>query len=258
MAGVDCGPDASRSMHSMASVVCRDRIAATDRGTLYAACDGGDQLVVDGARVATAGARRHLPDPRAAGRDDVMNPEAKQARFERAFRQLAIPEAAALLPVLDEFAARPGLMWRYDTELGIRASCTTATPTITTGRAGSVGDAWTDDGEPDHLCPVALIAMGTEPETAEHLQKLRTIHDNAAERVHDALRQSGHYHPAAGLDPDRLNGAEKLLVMASDGEAGAGSYAWPPALSDEEVTNTRHAIGQYLIAATAAEPAERQ
>ena len=58
--------------------------------------------------------------------------------------------------------------------------------------------------------------------------------------------------------PDRLNGAEKLLVMASDGEAGAGSYAWPPALSDEEVTNTHHAIGQYLIEATAAEPAERQ
>ena len=60
------------------------------------------------------------------------------------------------------------------------------------------------------------------------------------------------------LDPDRVNGAEKLLVMASDGEAGAGGYAWPPAPSDEEVTNTRHAIGQYLIAATAAEPAERQ
>ena len=59
----------------------------------------------------------------------------------------------------------------------------------------------------------------------------------------NALRRSGHYHPAAGLDPDRLNGAEKLLVMASDGEAGAGSYAWPPALSDEEVTSTRHAIG---------------
>ena len=190
--------------------------------------------------------------------DDVMNPEAKQARLERAFKQHAIPEAAALLPVLDELAARPGLMWRYDTELGIRASCTTATPTITTGRAGSVGDAWTDDGEPDHLCPVALIAMGTEAETAEHRQELRTIHDNAAERVHDALRRSGHYHPAAGLDPVRLNGAETLLVMASDGEAGAGSYAWPPALSDEEVTNTRRAIGQYLIAATAAEPAERQ
>ena len=102
-----------------------------------------------------------------------MNPEAKQARLKRAFRQRAIPEAAALLPVLDELAARPGLMWRYDTELGIRASCTAATPTITTGRAGSVGDAWTDDGEPDHLCPVALIAMGTEAETAEHLQKLR-------------------------------------------------------------------------------------
>jgi len=134
----------------------------------------------------------------------------------------------------------------------------TITPTITTGRAGSVGDAWTDDGEPDHLCPVALIAMGAEAEAAEHLQKLRTIHDNAAERVHDALRRSGHYHPAAGLDPDRLNGAEKLLVMASDGEAGAGNYAWPPALSDEEVTNTRHAIGQYLIEATAAVPAERQ
>ena len=160
--------------------------------------------------------------------------------------------------MLKMLAARPGLMWRYDTELGIRASCTAATPTITTGRAGSVGDAWTDDGEPDHLCPVALIAMGTEAETAEHLQKLRTIHDNAVERVHDALRRSGHYHPAAGLDPDRLNGAEKLLVMASDGEAGAGSYAWPPVLSDEEVTNTRHAIGQYLIEATAAEPAERQ
>ena len=49
-----------------------------------------------------------------------MSPEAKQARLERAFRQRAIPEAAALLPVLDELAARPGLMWRYDTELGIR------------------------------------------------------------------------------------------------------------------------------------------
>ena len=104
-----------------------------------------------------------------------MNPEAKQARLERAFKQLAIPEAAALLPVLDELAARPGLMWRYDTELGIRASCTTATPTITTGRAGLVGDAWTDDGEPDHLCPVALIAMGTEAETAEHLQEPRDV-----------------------------------------------------------------------------------
>ena len=40
---------------------------------------------------------------------------------------------------------------------------------------------------------------------------------------------------------------EKLLVMASDGEAGAGSYAWPPALSDEKITNARRAIGQYLI-----------
>ena len=86
------------------------------------------------------------PGPRAAAvdGDDAMNPEGKQTRLERlerAFRQRAIPEAAALLPVLDELAARPGLMWRYDTELGIRASCTATTPTITTGRAGSVGDA---------------------------------------------------------------------------------------------------------------------
>ena len=58
--------------------------------------------------------------------------------------------------------------------------------------------------------------------------------------------------------PERLNGAEKLLVMAADGVAGAGSHAWPPALSDEEITSTRHAIAQYLIEATAAEPAERQ
>ena len=41
------------------------------------------------------------------------------------------------------------------------------------------------------------------------------------------------------------------------GEAGAGCHAWPPALSDQEITNTRHAIAQYLIEATAAEPAER-
>ena len=72
------------------------------------------------------------------------------------------------------------------------------------------------------------------------------------------LRQSGRYQPAAGLDPERLEGAEKLLVMAADGEAGAGNHAWPPALSDEEITNTRHAIAQYLIEATTAEPAERQ
>ena len=45
--------------------------------------------------------------------------------------------------------------------------------------------------------------------------------------------------------------------MASDGEAGAGCQAWPPALSDQEIANTRHAISQYLIAATAAKPAER-
>ena len=130
-------------------------------------------------------------------------------------------------------------------------------PTITTGGAGTAGDAWTDDGEPDHLCPVALLSMGGEAETAEHLERVRTVHDNAAERVHDALQRSGHYHPAAELDPERLNGAEKLLVMASDGEAGAGCHAWPPALSDQEITNTRHAIAQYLIEATAAEPAER-
>ncbi len=48
----------------------------------------------------------------------------------------------------------------------------------------------------------------------------------------------------------RLHGAEKLLVMASDGEAGAGCYAWPPALSDREIASTRHAISQYLIEAT--------
>ena len=187
-----------------------------------------------------------------------MSTEAKRARRERAFRQRAIPEAAALLPVLDELAARTSLIWRHDTELGIRASCTNATPTITTGGAGAAGDAWTDDGEPDHLCPVALIAMGTEGEIAEHREKLRTIHDNAAERVHDVLRLSAHYHPAGGIDPERRNGAEKLLVMASDGEAGVGSHAWPPAFSEEEITNTRHAIAQYLIEATAAEPAERQ
>ena len=113
--------------------------------------------------------------------------------------------------------------------------------------------------ELDHLCPVALIAMiRTETETAEHPEKLRTIHDNATERVHGVLRQSGRYHPAAGLDPERLKGAEKLLVMAADGEAGAGNHAWPPALSDEEITNTRHEIAQYLIEATTAAPAERQ
>ncbi len=138
--------------------------------------------------------------------------------------QGAIPEAAALLPVLDELAARTGLIWRYDPELGIRARCTAATPTITTGVAGTSGDAWTDDGEPDHLCPVALLAMGGDTETAEHLERVRTVHDNAADRVHDALRRSGHYYPPAELDPERLNGAEKLLVMASDGEAGAGSH----------------------------------
>ena len=188
-----------------------------------------------------------------------MSTEARQARLGRAFRQRAIPEAAALLSVLDELATRTGLIWRYDTELGIRASCTAATPTITTGEAGAAGDAWTDDGELDHLCPVALVAMtGAEVEAAEHPETFRTIHDNAAERVHDVLRQCGRYHPPAGLDPERLNSAEKLLVMAADGEAGAGSHAWPPALGDEEITNTRHAIAQYLIEATAAEPAERQ
>ena len=82
------------------------------------------------------------------------------------------------------------------------------------------------------------------------------IHDNATERVHGVLRQSGRYHPAAGLAPERLKGAEKLLVMAADGEARAGNHAWPPALSDEEITNSRHAM--YLIEATIAEPAERQ
>ena len=46
--------------------------------------------------------------------------------------------------------------------------------------------------------------------------------------------------------------------MAADGAAGAGNHAWPPALSDEEITNTRHAIAQYLIEATTAKPAERQ
>ena len=186
-----------------------------------------------------------------------MNVEAKKTGLEKAFRHRAIPEAAALLPVLDEIAARPGLIWRYDPELGIRASCTAATPTITTGGARIAGDAWTDDGEPDHLCPVALLAMRGEAETAEYLARVRTVHDNAAERVHDALRRSGHYQPPAALDPERLTGAEKLLVMASDGEAGAGCYAWPPALSDQEIANTRHAIAEYLIEATAAEPAER-
>ncbi|MCY4122038.1 MAG: hypothetical protein OXG72_14090 [Acidobacteria bacterium] len=161
--------------------------------------------------------------------------------------------------MLDELAARTGLIWRYDTELGIRASCTAATPTITADGAAPAGDAWTDDGELDHLCPVALIAMiGAETETAEHPEKLRTIHDNAPERVHGVLRQSGRYHPAAGLDPERLEGAEKLLVMAADGAAGAGSHAWPPTLSDEENTKTRQASPQYLIEATTAEPAERQ
>ena len=188
-----------------------------------------------------------------------MSTEAKQAQLGKAFRQRAIPEAAALLPVLDELAARTGRIWRYDTELGIRASCTAATPTITTDGAGPAGDAWTDDGELDHLCPVAVIAMiGAETETAEHPEKLRTIHDNATERVHGVLRQSGRYHPSAELDSERLERAEKLLAMAADGEAGAGNHAWPPALSDEEITNTRHAIAQYLIEATTAAPADRQ
>ena len=83
--------------------------------------------------------------------------------------QGAIPEAAALLPVLDELAARTGLIWRYDPELGIRARCTAATPTITTGVAGTSGDAWTDDGEPDHLCPVALLAMGGDTERRQSI-----------------------------------------------------------------------------------------
>ena len=82
-----------------------------------------------------------------------MSTEAKRARLERAFTQRAIPEAAALLSVLDELAARTGLIWRYDTELGIRASCTVATPTITTDGAGPAGDAWTDDGELDPSMP---------------------------------------------------------------------------------------------------------
>ena len=189
----------------------------------------------------------------------LLSTESKRARLGRAFRQRAIPETAALLSVLDELAGWPGLIWRYDTELGIRASCTAVTPTITTDAAGPAVDVWTDDGELDHLCPVALIAMiGAETETAEHREKWRTVHDNATERVHGVLRQSGRYHPAAGLDPERLKGAEKLLVMAADGEAGAGNHAWPPALSDEEITNTRHAIAQYLIEATIAEPAVRQ
>ena len=49
----------------------------------------------------------------------------------------------------------------------------------------------------------------------------------------------------------------RLLVMASDGEVGAGCHAWPPALSGQEIANTRHALSQYLIEATAAKPAER-
>ena len=158
-----------------------------------------------------------------------MDVEAKKAGLEKTFRHRAIPEAAALLPVLDELAARLGLIWRYDPELGMRASCTAASPTITTGGAGTAGDAWTDDGEPDHLCPVALLAITGEAATAGHLERVRTVHDEATERVHDALRRSGHYPPPAELDPERLAGAEKLLVMASDGEAGAGCYAWPPA-----------------------------
>jgi len=116
--------------------------------------------------------------------------------------------------VLAELAARTGLIWRYPTELGIRASCTAVTPTITTdavGRAGDVCDVWTDDGELDHLCPVALIAMiGTKTETAEHPEKLLTIHDNASEHVHG------------------VKGAEKLLVMAAEGEPGAATMRRVP------------------------------
>ena len=51
----------------------------------------------------------------------AVSVEAKTARLEKAFRQGAIPEATALLSVLDELASRTGLIWRYDTELG-RAS----------------------------------------------------------------------------------------------------------------------------------------
>ena len=65
----------------------------------------------------------------------LLSTESKRARLGRAFRQRAIPEAAALLAVLDELAGWPGLIWRYDTELGIRASCTAATRrSLPTGR----------------------------------------------------------------------------------------------------------------------------
>ena len=64
------------------------------------------------------------------------------------------------------------------------------------------------------------------------------------------------HHPDDGVPA--VPGGQGLGAVGRGGEAGAGNHAWPPALSDEEITNTRHAIAQYLIEATIAQPAERQ
>ena len=59
-----------------------------------------------------------------------MRGRGQRRRLEREFTQRAILEAAALLPVPDDPAARTSLIWRYDTDLGIRASCIKEAPTI--------------------------------------------------------------------------------------------------------------------------------
>lgn len=72
------------------------------------------------------------------------------------------------------------------------------------------------DGEMHHLCPVALIAMGVDSETAEPPEQLRNIHDDAAERVHKALRRS----PLSGDMENCPPGDTKKLIPSSKEESG--------------------------------------
>ena len=93
-----------------------------------------------------------------------VSTEAKRAPRERAFRQRAIPEAAALLPVL---------------ELGIRASCTDATPTITTGGSGAAGQ-------------LGIDRFGT-PAAGGHPRRARRRAPGASHPVSCALRCSAYF-----------------------------------------------------------------
>ena len=151
-----------------------------------------------------------------------MRGRGQRRRLEREFTQRAILEAAALLPVPDDPAARTSLIWRYDTDLGIRASCIKEAPTIL-GVQNGVAEAAEHRRLPPTRCATSGEQICEKKSRSPHVPPRPLLRDSTtgSSDARTAILVVSPLHDRSDLHTsDRWHGDPLLAALRFRGVAG--------------------------------------